>query len=605
MSHDNWYAMPPDVSQWQTFVLSNLARKIPEIPQYIAGIDFSKMDPVLGNADGLVYLLGGMAAIPITVRQNRMAPLDVMVSKNEDFYPVSEIFLQKIYADNVIGEPSNDPMYGEDSMQDGPGQRIEFYNTVQPQSTAAKIASEAPYDVKMHLRGVIEKSAKLLSFFHDAMPDMLTVLYTAEPDVVKEASTVEAVEEPDIMFISKRNDAYYINGKEVTTKVAAECMEKAGLTSEQRLKLVNESSFCLDKREKVASIVIEQNVPVAKEEYSSCIAEVVGLDGTIYKGLLIDSYEFKPSAVQNVNERLSNGSGKTYVFICNDGYAVQPDVYTISRVPIDLQHVIEVSTPAAPEVGMFGTIMSPSNVSAPFGVCAVERFGKSVKISKVSTYMLGDSEMYLNDTDRFYEVKDNRLDLVTNPRDAMLTVEGENVTVGLDGEGKLVFASCAYDQDNGIYALMDTYDISYPAARAVAETTQQTGRTLFKVAKADKKEARKAAPQKQQDQNSVGAPQQAPAPVTQEELDDVASINDPSLMDAYITGKLTDINTAGREQIMQASDSVMRAIKTLGKILFLVRVGKIDYVKEDDAQLALNKLSDVAKSLGVASVQVQ
>ena len=42
----------------------------------------------------------------------------------------------------------------------------------------------------------------------------------------------------------------------------------------------------------------------------------------------------------------------------------------------------------------------------------------------------------------------------------------------------------------------------------------------------------------------------------------------------------------------------------VGRVLFLVRLGKVDYVKEEDAQMALNKLSEVARSIGVASSQL-
>ena len=75
-------------------------------------------------------------------------------------------------------------------------------------------------------------------------------------------------------------------------------------------------------------------------------------------------------------------------------------------------------------------------------------------------------------------------------------------------------------------------------------------------------------------------------------------------MDSYLSGQLADVNTAGRDQIMQIADDLFESTKSLGKLLYLIRLGKIDYVKEADAMLAFNKLSDVTKNLGMSSSQM-
>ena len=651
MNHDNWYAMPPSPDQWQSFVFSNLARKVPEIPQYIAGIEFNRIDPVLGDADGLVYLIGGLAAVPVTIRQNRMAPLDVMVSKNEDFYPVSEAFLQKIYADNVLGEPSNEPGYSEDQVAEGPGQHIQYYNTVGGGAgMSAKLASEAPYATKVALRSEIEKSASLLTFFNDKMPDLLEVLYTAQPDAVKVASAPEE-EMPDLFYMYRNENGYKCNGEDVTTKTASAFMDIIGFTNEDKLDVMHGQEICLDNREKVASIVLDSFVSQLPkepdysnetEDLSTGIATVVSVSGEILKGLLYREY-----TSNSVPNSLKGYTGKTgayrHIFICDKGYAVQEDVFVIDIVPVELKHVREASQPTTPEVGKFGSIITNGRVNVPFNICAVETYGTTTMV-RSAAYDMSTDEFEVNANAQFYDVVDNRIKLASNKTDAFHSVEGQNVSVSLNGEGKIVVASQVYDYNDAIYTLMTDYNLDYTDAKNVSDSTLSRGSVNFKIAaEKDKKDAKKEDKpskgekaqddlQAQQAQSEMDASnqqaqsemdaanqqaQQAQAnqqvlanqgqmtPVSQEDLNDVAAMNDPSLMDAYITGKLTDVNTAGREQIMQASDAIIGAIKAVGRILFLTRLGKIEYVKEDDAQLALNKLSDVAKSIGIASSQLQ
>lgn len=642
MSRDNWYCLPQNVNEWQTFVLSNLARKVPDIPKYIAGIEFSKMDPVLGDADGLVYLLGGMAAIPITVRQNKMAPLDVMVTKKEDFYPVSESFLQKIYADNVIGEPSKDPTYGDDEVSEGPAQRIQYYNTINDTASSAKYASElvkgVSYETKVALRGEIEKSAKALTFFNTHRPEVLETLYTAEPDpVIKIAAVEEDI--PELMFLYKTASGNYVFNEElVTSKVAGDFMDAMGMTQEQRVTLMNQGHACFDYREKQANLVVnikdgnidEESVSEEDAFTNSFLAEVMDVRGNVLKGMLYKEHTLG-----------KHKSPYRYIFVCTEGYAVQNDLLILNKVPIKLEHFMEVSTDTKPMTGMFGMVMSKFSVTAPFNVCAVQHYG-DISILKSASYNMKNEEYTVDKENLFYETVDNHIELARNGEDVFNSVEGQNVSVSLNPEGKIVLASETYEKDAAIFELMDEYELGYEDAFKVANLVEERGTVLFKIAKVEKKETKKkdakkkpaekkaqpkraqsqqaqpqqaqpqqqVDPQVQQDSQEDAAEQQSEMvmsqtqPVKQQDLDDIASLNNPSLMDAYITGKLTNVNTAGREQIMQASDAIVGAIKAVGKILFLVRQGKLDYVNENDAQLALNKLADVAKDLGVASSQL-
>ena len=95
MNTDMWYQLPPDMQTWNNAVLDNISRKIPEIPQYISAITWSKLDPATGDGDGLVELMGGLGAAPIVIRNNKLAPVDVMATKSGNdtkFYPLSPLF---------------------------------------------------------------------------------------------------------------------------------------------------------------------------------------------------------------------------------------------------------------------------------------------------------------------------------------------------------------------------------------------------------------------------------------------------------------------------------------------------------------------------------
>lgn len=636
MSHDNWYAMPAGVDQWQAFIMYNLSRKFPEIPKYIAGIELSQLEPVVGDADGLVYLLGGMAAIPIIIRQNKLAPLDIMVNKKQEFYPVNETFLQKIYADNVIGEPSNDPYFNDDLNADGPGQRVQYYNTLDGRSRSQKIASEIhfaniddsipempkcanecidtiqalSYDDKKYLLGELEKSAALLTFFNTNHPEVIHTLASAEePKVEKKAAIEETI--PDLQYLYKKNDNYYFNGKEITTKLASEYMNACEMDNDARVKLMNGADFCLDFRPKTAALCTNHSLlnKTASEYFdvnSIIVATVLDVSGALHRGILVSESRFNES----IHNKGRIPPKDTYIFICAEGYAVQDNVYVIEAIPVTVQELFEAVVPTHPQVGMFGIVImtdgARGSITEPFSIMSVLHYGDKISIKSMAYNML-EKDIELNSKSHFCEVVDKKLELIPNKDEALKVQTGINISLGVNGEGKIVLASEALDYPDAIYNLMNDYNLGYNDAKEVADETLQTGNTVAKIAAAEKKEQ----PTQPIDDNpevpgiQQNVNRQNMLPVTQQDLTDISAVNSPSLMDAYITGRLTDVNTAGREEIMQASDTIINAIKAVGKILFLVRVGKIDYVKEADAQLALNKLSDVAKSLGIASMQVQ
>lgn len=716
-AQDSWYQLPQDMNQWQTAIIENISRKIPEIPQYIAGIDFNKVEPIIGDADGLMYLMGGLAAIPITVRQNRLAPLDLMVTKNEEFYPVSEVFLQKVYADNVLGQPSDVPGRQDDLQEDGPARQIKYYNTVDK-------VKQASYKHKVELRDAIEKSAKVLAFFDKHRPEVLQELYTAEPEPIKVAKDVEP-DLPNLHFLAHEGDTYTFNAEPITVKQAADLMGAFKLTDDEKSSVLRGGHICLDYREKHSTVVTKtaSSGPMVggccSEDSTSSnlfLATVLTLDGVPTKGFLYRNYSC---------------SGYKFLFISPTFYAMQDDIHILEQTMLKEDAFFNSMKSADPQVGMFGVVATKYTVRYPMQVAAVNRYG-NVRIIKGLSHDIDAQEYTLDEREKFFPIPDERKSLVRNADEAMYTMPGRNYSVALDGEGRLVIDGESHSYVNAVYHLMDKLAMEYDDALHIVERAASEGKVTFKVAedksedkdddkskdkkdedksedkkdedkkddsdkddkdtdgpprgdgkgtkdkdtdgppkekrdsdsddkgtedKSEKKndgppqkedesngppqsegkkpldseddteeeqqgsygsqqpsaqemspEQQAAAEQEMEQQQLAATQQQATAvqqmPVQAEDLEDIAKINDPTLMDAYLSGKLTDVNTAGREQMMQASDAIVNGIKAVGKVLFLIRLGKVDYIKEEDAQMALNKLSDVARSIGVASSQL-
>ena len=660
-TNENWYILPTSMNQWQTAIIENLARKVPEIPQYIAGVDFNKVDPMIGDADGIMYLTGGIAAIPITIRQGRLAPMDIMVTKNEDFYPVTEAFIQKVFADNVLGEASNVVGSQDDLQQDGPANKIVYYNTVDQ-------VKRASYETKVNLRDAIFKSASLINFFDKNMPDVLSAVVNAEPEAVKEASAEPMGEAPAVHFLANDGDGgYYFNRESITTKEAAELMDAFGLDQEKKAYIMNGGHICIDHREKTSAVVVNE-VSVSPKKLSASMlnmATVLTLDGVPHRGYLYDT----------------RMSGARYLFIAPTFHAIQEDIYVLDAQPVEVSEFTKAMTPVEPAMGMFGLVASEWRLKLPGNVAAAHKFGMFTKIHLLNSDS-ENSDIEVDEANRFYEIPEERRELTKNNNDAMYVVPGRNYSLGLDGEGKLVLDEESLGYVNSVYSLMNKFAMSYEDADMIAEKAFTEGSVKFKLAefkedhskpkkKDDKKskdeksskdspneevpaEEEGAPPQEgdpsqdpsnggiaqskqqeaeaaqQQEAEANGAPggpngqpgqpmdpaqqelamEQQQAMATQamdikaDDLSDIAKINDPTLMDAFLSGKLTDVNTAGREEIMKASDAILGGIKAVGRMLFLIRLGKITTVKEDDAQMALNKMADVARGLGIASSQL-
>lgn len=622
---DTWYQLPPNIEAWETVIISNLARKIPEIPSYISSISMPKVDPVMGNADGVINLLNGLASIPITVRGCKLAPIDIMVSGEDEFYPITPTFLQKVYADNVIGTVQNPPMMGDGGEDEGAAYKVRHFNTVDSVKTASQ-------DIKNELMRKIAHNNELMTFFNTYSPDILQALVT-DSEPVKVASAPVKKELPKLHFLNKEaNDRYYFNGTPITSEDAGKLLKAANCTAEDGARLLQGGFVCLDYREKTASVCIV-NEDFLGQSAAKCtrnlvghddkcyLATAMGIDGTAHRGFYI--------------RRGTATKGMPHVFIGPDFYTAQNDILIQDLVEIRPSEIRESAQPEVPLSPRFGIVI-PANhdkVIGPGRIISSKKYGNVFNI--VFEVDGVPQDLIIAQTD-FYTVPEQRLGLLKTPEEFAYSDLGCTSTIRTDSEGKLIIGDSTTDYGNGIYHLMDKFAMSLEDALEVGNAAKRHGSIMFKVAAPDdakkgkedskgSKPAEKAqptedpatqAPSSAQAQPTEDPAQPAVDPTAQpsamnpamspdfDSLQDIAKVNDPQLMDTYLSANLTDVNVAGREEIMQISDDVVEAVKSLGKLLFRIRLGQIDYVKEGDVQTAFNKMSEVANALGLSSTQI-
>ena len=619
-----WYQLPPDPAQWQPMIISNLARKLPEIPSYISGIDIPQMDPVMGSADGLVYLTNGMGAIPITVRQNRLAPMDILVTKNDEFYPLSENFIQQMYSDNVIGTPQNPPSAVDDDVEEGPAYRVKRLNTIDQ-------VKQASQEVKNQLKEKIASSAQLLDFFGTHRPGIISALLEPAP-VTKEASVKQELETPEIWYLAKNDSGYTFNGDPVTIKQASELMNVMRLGTEDRAELLRGGYACLDGRTKHAFIVDTSDYEVIKTAASSgegyYVATALDLDSTPYKGFLIQCAR----SVADLNG--SESPIRYNLFIGPNFHSVQSDIVVVDKTEIKLHELMEACTPDKPHAGAYGIAISGSKLLGPFRITGYIQHGVIGEATVMYPGGFDSETIPLGGEFQFYSIPEADKALQKHPDDVFLTSSGTNCILK-KVDGGLLYKGQVQSYANVPMTLMKDLGIDIQDALHAVKTASDFGSYQFKVAGSDKenketKEKKESNPeaqeqqaqqaqqdpqaqQGQQGQAQPMAPQMPPNPgvmqnqinpINTEDLQDIAKMNDPAMMDSYLSGTLADANVAGQEELMMVSDDLNESMKSLSKLLFKVRLGQIDYVNENDVRIALNKMGDVAKTIGFSASQM-
>lgn len=320
MNSELWYELPPDMSMWNNAVLENIARKIPDIPSFISSITWSRIDPATGDAEGMIDLLNGIAAAPIIVKGNKLAPVDIVAVKGNTndvkFYPLSPLFLDKIYADNVLGEPAQRTTESEDDYE-GPSRKVKRFKTVD----ATKYAS---VEAAKELLEEISKSASVVNWMVENLPEGLTAIYDKANEVVEKVAT--APEIPELTVVWKDRDSFYANGDEVTAAQVSEFCKLANVTDEERSNLFAGIPIVRDTREKVASLIIPKSPndlvvdrnPFADTEDADSVSPTVAprdisltsailKDGRTVHGLLFDN-----NAIRNLSPYDNNGSSTFY-----------------------------------------------------------------------------------------------------------------------------------------------------------------------------------------------------------------------------------------------------------------------------------------------------
>lgn len=695
MNTDMWYQLPPDMQTWNNAVLDNISRKIPEIPQYISAITWSKLDPATGDGDGLVELMGGLGAAPIVIRNNKLAPVDVMATKSGNdtkFYPLSPLFLHKLYADNVIGEPVMNRTDRDESYE-GPGRRIQHIKTVDN----VKYAS---VESVRNILNEITKSASVANWMAERMPETLIALCDRASENTTEK--VASVEFPELMVIWRDGDTFYANDEEVTSEIVGDFCKIANATEEERTGLMYGVPLVRDNRTKVAALHIPTDQELSLRELSAEAAFLAGeadaedaklttkdntkneppialttaylKDGTSRSGIIFGkeimacscAVEYKHNGVPNhsgVPMEGHNVYGDTYpvreLFVCNDGFGFGDAIKTTVRVNLPVLTLLNMSEPSAPSIGTVGIIFRGEQL-VDFGrIEEVVRLGNSNTVVMYS-YIKHDTETHdLSDNRNYYEVNDNLLSMAkADDKVNVVSMTGVNGVISRDAMGDIIIDGVTHSAINCPYALMNKYAASYEDAVAVRDYALEHGRCLFDVvelpektaaendnpdktktktdassnkskddkgtkAGTDDEELSPIAPQLSgispetamsgefggvpaggQGSGQVGGPAGYVEPVTSKDMENVVQINRPQVMDAYIMSGLANGNIASRETMLHASDSVLSALEDLSQLLFLIRNGSLDFINENDVQVAMNKLTDVAQALGISNSSI-
>lgn len=681
MNSELWYQLPPDMTMWNTAVLENVSRKIPELPSYVSAITWSKLDPATGDGEGLLELINGTAAAPIIIRGSKLAPIDIITTKSTSgepkFYPLSSLFLQKIYADNVIGEPVENTAENEEDYE-GPALKIKRFKTVD----AVKYAS---VESAKYLIEEISKSASVASWMVENMPEEFVAIYERSLESVEK--TAASPELPELSVVWKDSDTFYGNGEPISASKVSEFCKLAGVTDEEKSNMMLGVPIVRDSREKVAALVIpdhpvvtDDGIEVPEPNVSPKIAltSAVLRDGRVVSGLIFsgDSIfglndfdfgiygdrrnEFSPPYDSPINRNpliASTGpQNKAELFLSTEGYALaRGGCKTTTRVPITLETIRLVSESSEPAVNMLCLVLNEN--SCIFGrIDEVVNLGALTRVSLYDMCRHESTVVRLERNTQIYEVVDTELQVqLPDEVDRTIVTTGVNGIVTRDAEGNLVVDGISHSIVNCPYALMSKYASSYDDAKEVCKIAAERGRCEFvavfdtektaaindnpdeskvkdkvKNKTKDTKNTQSGTDDVITDEDPMQISPYSPEtlmsvdlendpemgfgsvptsktqitqmPITSRDLENVVQLNDPKVMDAYLLGNLATSNLTGQETLMQASDSILKALSHLSQLLFLVRQGSLKYLNESDIQVAMNKLTDVAHTLGIATI---
>lgn len=701
MNPDSWFQLPPDMTAWNNAIIETMSRSMPEISSYINAINWSQLDPATGDGQGLVEYMNGVASSPVIVKGCRLAPIDIICTNGVDgikFYPLSPEFLQKVYADNVIGEPVVNQGQSDESFE-GPSRRIQHIKTVD----AVKYAS---VDAARNLLNEICKSASVVDWMSERMPEALLAIHD-RANTVEAEKTASAEDLPVLTVAWKENGRYFANGEQLDSSEINALFKLANATEDERQAFAMGVPFVRDFREKTASLYIPVdqlmtdvemsaedafNMPTipddsspegGKVEHPQVFVTTAYLrtgeakHGLLFDGMCLGRIGWWPiSGSRDTdmnythNERLhsapdiltretdfSNPHSRHYgreLFICEDGYGFNTSIKTTARLPISIETVRDRSEASTLSIGSVGMVLGKDYV-VDFG-----RIEEIFMLSGHNTIVMysyvthSNTEYVMADEKEFFDVNDTILPLMNSQEQAMLTNHsGVNATIKRTHDGRIILDGETYSQINCPYALMSKYAMAYEDAKGLVNAADTFGRLVFEVYEdntkvaaenynPDKVKQNRKGTKSGTDDNAptdtgdtpqpqtilaqttpenamstgYGSPGAGSAtnqsangfgiePVNSRDLENVTQINSPKVMDAYMMSNLaTSDNMASTANLAQTSDSVLEALSHLSKLLFLIRTGAINYLKETDVQVAMSKLTDVANGLGISTLQV-
>lgn len=507
MDSELWYQLPPDMSAWNTAIVENMARKLPELPAYINSITWSKLDPVTGDGEGLVEFMNGIAAAPIIIKGNKLAPVDIVATNTGagiKFYPLAPVFLQKIYADNVIGEPvQNATETDEDYV--GPSKKIKHIKTVD----AVKYAS---VETAKQWLAEIDKVASVANWFAEKMPETLVAIYNRANEVeeqVKEAS----IEAPELMMFWSENGKFFANGEEMSSEDIGALCKFAGVSAEDRVGLMNGKPIVVDNREKTARIHIpyEQDVTsisLNDEDIFSdsrpradiaspaiAVTDAYLRTGEVKRGIIFtragrnsqwgrDAWSpmnGKPSTfVPEVDE--NKAREHLELFVCNEGYGINDSIKTSVRTPVEGKVIVENSDPVDPAVGMMCLVMSLDGYFTHIGrIMNVRRYGQ---LRLVTIYDIVEHKEHEVKFDNlmFIEIPDVNLAVVRpEEKSSIVTGSGINCIVRKGDDGRIILDGESHSLVNCPFALMNKYAAAYDDAKAIVDIANDYGMCAFEV----------------------------------------------------------------------------------------------------------------------------
>lgn len=518
-STDMWYQLPADMTAWNNAIIDNISQKVPTATNYITGIDWNKLDPATGDGDGIVQLLNGMCGAPITIKGAKLAPIDIIATNfgtETKFYPFSETFLEKIYADNSLGEGQTD--YGQsDEDYEGPGMRIKHIKTVDNVKYASAEAAN-------NLLNMIVKSAKVSNWMAENMPEAIVALSNRAAEINEKLAEVN-VDIPALIMIWKENDSFYVNGNVTKTAAVSDFCDMVNATIEERSNLMSgKSPIVRDIREKVAKINIpsEQDIVAMQTDASVLFNEdntensvafnnsmflttAYLRDGSSRRGIVftdiyanddnsevwIDDRDTKQTAHLNKQtvvpeaSEVAKGAESRELFVCSDGYGINTNIKTDARIPISSTLLSNLSTAEdMPAIGMVG-IFFADDASRVKWLGRVEDVVTNGNKRFIYIYDLmnhKNTTISINGKfePKFYEITNEILPVVSNSeRTKYISTTGITGILRLNSDGRLVLDGESHSIVNCPYALMNKYAASYEDANLICKLTTKIGQCEF------------------------------------------------------------------------------------------------------------------------------